>query len=183
MSKNTLLLLSEKLNTLQKSFDEDIHKGKSNRDGLIQQVITYVRDGRTITRKQWVRSEFADHAKKNEEEKKEDMIKEKERKDNARKRKNDEMSAKKHTEDVRGHKKIEDRTHELTSGGKTKKLSEMAKKHKKLKKDNKKDEKEKNKKNNSTNRKNSKSGNKHTSFGQQDQTRKDNKAEQNMMQN
>ncbi len=29
-------------------------KGKSDRSGLIQQVVTYVKDGRTVTRKQWV---------------------------------------------------------------------------------------------------------------------------------
>uniref|UniRef100_A0AAU8BD51 Uncharacterized protein n=1 Tax=Bacillus phage Adastra TaxID=3143958 RepID=A0AAU8BD51_9CAUD len=51
----------------------DLSKGKSDRSGLIQQVVTYVKDGRTVTRKQWVRSGFADHAKlANEQKKKKD---------------------------------------------------------------------------------------------------------------
>ena len=54
-------------------------KGKSDRNGLIQQIVTYVRDGKTITRKQWVRSEFAEHAKQNEEEKKKALIRKMER--------------------------------------------------------------------------------------------------------
>lgn len=66
-----LLLLSDKL--------FDLQKGKGNRDGLIQQIVTYVRDGRTVTRKQWVRSEFADHAKKDEEEKKDVEVHKQER--------------------------------------------------------------------------------------------------------
>lgn len=52
---------------------------KGKREGLIQTIVTYVRNGRVITRKQWVRSEFAQHAKKNEEERKRAMLRRAER--------------------------------------------------------------------------------------------------------
>lgn len=69
---------------------DDLAKGKSDRSGLIQQVVTYVKDGRTVTRKQWVRSGFADHAKLAQEQKKkkdeddEKQVKQRERKEKQR---------------------------------------------------------------------------------------------------
>jgi len=87
----------------------DLEKGKSDRDGLIQQIVTYVRDGHTVTRKQWVRSTFADHAKKNEEEKKQVEFNQKERESRARQKKIDDINEKAKNADVRAYKKEKNR--------------------------------------------------------------------------
>lgn len=180
MDEDLLLVISSKLN--------DIQKGKGNRDGLIQQIVTYVRDGRTVTRKQWVRSEFADHAKKNEEEKKKTLLEQQEKQDKQRQKKNTEESEKKHNEDKRATKKHKNAEEELEHTGhkgrehkagsdeymsKLKKISEQNKKSDKDKKENDNDkEKNKDKK---------KDKDKHTRYGQSDQTKADNKVEQNMI--
>ncbi|MDP4224891.1 MAG: hypothetical protein Q8910_00780 [Bacteroidota bacterium] len=70
--------LDEPLLYVDLSKDKILSKS-NNRQGLVQQIVTYVRDGRTITRKQWVRSEFEKHAKKDEEEKRETLLNEQER--------------------------------------------------------------------------------------------------------
>lgn len=95
--------MSEPLLLLGDSLGADLHKGRSDRNGLVQQIITYVRDGRTVTRKQWVRSEFADHAKKNEEEKRDNMAHQEERKDKARKNKQADEDEKHRNADRRAH--------------------------------------------------------------------------------
>ena len=102
---DTLLLLSGQL--------FDIQKGKGNRDGLVQQIITYVRVGRTVTRKQWVRSEFAEHAKKNEESKRRTELNQKVREDNARTRRLQDSQYHKDVEDRRAKAKQEHRKKEL----------------------------------------------------------------------
>jgi hypothetical protein len=181
-----LLLISEKLRMIQKGeLDMDLQKGKGNRDGLIQQIVTYVRDGHTITRKQWVRSEFADHAKKNEEEKKDTLLKEQERKENKRKKDLHDENEKQITQDKRARKRVEklkekEEVHGHHSRNKKvnsdkvdeykKRLEEQRKKNAdedKKKKDKKKDEDKK------------KKG--HSAYGQQDRTKADNKAEQDMI--
>ena len=69
------------------------NKGRPNRQGLVQQIVTYTRDGKTVTRMQWVRSEFEKHSKKDEEEKKEALLNERlrERKKNESDRKKAQM--------------------------------------------------------------------------------------------
>lgn len=162
---------------------EELIKGKGNRDGLVQQIITYVKDGKTVTRKQWVRSEFADHAKKNEEEKKKTLLKEEEREE--KKRRNDlrEQAEKAKNQDARTHKKkvkekeeLEEKigarkTHTVSKDG----ISEYKKKMEKLKKQ----EKEEKEKQDTKNKNHNKKEKKHSSFGQAESTRKQNKDEEN----
>jgi hypothetical protein len=112
-----LLLISEKLKSIQDG--TSLQKGKGNRDGLIQQIVTYVRDGHTVTRKQWVRSEFADHAKKNEEEKKDTMLKEEERHENKRRNELKEQAEKQHTADKRAAKKVAKQKEKEEAHGRT----------------------------------------------------------------
>jgi len=167
--------------------DMDLSKGKSNRDGLIQQIVTYVRDGHTVTRKQWVRSEFADHAKKNEEEKKKTLLEEQEREDAKRKRDIAENNEKKRNQDKRAHKKLKARVEE-ESGAKhgrvhhmtDRQMEDYKKKLKKRAKDSKKEE-EKRKEQSKNKKDNKKKDSKHGRFGQSDQTRADNKAEQQLI--
>jgi len=77
-SKNKLLFLIP--------LDDFIFKAGGGRGGLIQSIVTYVRNGHTITRKQWVRSEFEKHAKKDEEEKRETILRMKEREKDKKKK-------------------------------------------------------------------------------------------------
>jgi len=77
-NKNKLLFLIP--------LDDFIFKAGGGRGGLIQSIVTYVRNGHTITRKQWVRSEFEKHAKKDEEEKRETILRMKEREKNKKKK-------------------------------------------------------------------------------------------------
>ena len=165
--------------------DEPLQKGKGNRDGLVQQIITYVKDGRTVTRKQWVRSEFADHAKKNEEEKKKTLLKEQEREEQSRARKIAEENEKARNADKRAHKKVMERKAEMeesagvsTQGVGKQHISEYKKRLEKLKKQ----EKEQKKKQNSKNKAHSKKEEKkRTAFGQQESARKQNKEEENLI--
>jgi hypothetical protein len=165
---------------------EELIKGKGNRDGLVQQIITYVKDGKTVTRKQWVRSEFADHAKKNEEEKKKTLLKEEEREE--RKRKNDlrDQEEKARNQDKRIHKKkvkekqeleeklgAHSRPHTVSKDG----ISEYKKKMEKLRKQ----EEEERKKQDSKNKNHSKKEKKHGAFGQAESTRKQNKDDENVI--
>lgn len=184
-----LLLISDKLRSIQKSEIDgmDLQKGKSNRDGLIQQIVTYVRDGHTVTRKQWVRSEFADHAKKNEEEKKETMLKEEERKENKRRNDIKDQNAKQATQDKKAKRRIEKQKEEQEAHGshsRNKKVNSDAidaykKKLAKKRKEEEQKRKEEDKKQKSKEKKDKKKG--HGAYGQQDQTKADNKAEANMM--
>lgn len=95
----------------------DITKSKGKREGLIQTVITYVRNGKTITRKQWVRSEYAQHAKKNEEEKKEAMIRKQEKEEEKKKRELEELQESDTSQDDKERRKLEKRQMEYTHGG------------------------------------------------------------------
>ena len=96
-----ILLLSPKLGDMQKS--------RTSRDGLIQQIVTYVRDGRTVTRKQWVRSEFADHAKKDQEERRKQLLKEEKENKKNREKEIASQKEKQATQDKRSYKKLKDR--------------------------------------------------------------------------
>lgn len=177
---DTLLLLSGQL--------FDIQKGKGNRDGLVQQIITYVRDGRTVTRKQWVRSEFAEHAKKNEESKRRTELNQKVREDNARTRRLQDSQYHKDVEDRRAKAKQKHRKKELEessthhSGGSHVKdvLSDTKKKLARMHKqeETKKREEQQKKDREKTNSK-TKDKDKRSRFGQSDQTRADNKADMN----
>jgi hypothetical protein len=167
----------------------DLEKGKSDRDGLIQQIVTYVRDGHTVTRKQWVRSTFADHAKKNEEEKKQTMLNEKEREARAQQKKLNDANEKAHNADVRAYKK--EKTRQAEEEGKrghtsrnkkltvdneySKKLLEEAKKKKK--EDKKGKEKQK-----GDSKKDKKKDGKHQEYGGASNTRANNRTEDRMMQ-
>lgn len=187
LENDTLLLVSEKLQEIQKSVQsEDISKSKSNRDGLIQQIITYVRDGRTITRKQWVRSTFAEHAKKNEEQKRKQLAEQKKRKDDTRKRTLEEENEKKRNADKRQYKKVKKRGEELEeqgSKGKVKDIHGEAMKERlaKLKESNEKKEKENKKDKNTSDSKKDKDK-KHKQFGSKDYARESTKTEQKMIQ-
>lgn len=167
----------------------DLVKGKSNRDGLIQQVVTYVRDGHTVTRKQWVRSEFADHAKKNEEEKKKTLIEEQQRADNKHKKQLQEIAAKKKTEDKRTSRKVKERAEKLSAHKgvhkvSDKQLEEYKKKLKKKTKDTKKEEKERKEAQSKNSKKDGKKAttDPHSRFGQSDQTRAESRAQQKLIQ-
>lgn len=85
----------------------DLEKGYGNRDGLIQQVITYVRDGRVVTRKQWVKSDYADHAKKNQEQKKRTLLKQAEKELEKEKKDLEEAYDKRIIEDRQAREKIQ----------------------------------------------------------------------------
>lgn len=188
MSNNEPLLLLLTLNS-----GMDIQKGKGNRDGLIQQIVTYVRDGHTVTRRQWVRSEFADHAKKDEEEKKDVEVREEKRDIKKRDKNLKEEQEKQQHKDVRARHKIvkENEKEETAHHGRLrhdnpafdkfkekldkKKLEEEAKKKdgkkdSKDKKDDKKDDKD------DDNKKK-----KHGAYGQKDQTKADNKRQEDML--
>lgn len=176
---------------------EDLLKGKGNRDGLIQQIVTYVRDGRTITRKQWVRSEFADHAKKDEEEKKDVILREQEREQKKRSKDLKDQQEKQEHADVRARKKVRSNEDKETHSGKpkhgrNKKVinDEALEKYKKALKDKKKqskqeDEDTKDKQNNKAKsdakKDNKGKGKAKGAFGQADQTRADNRRERDMM--
>lgn len=170
------------------SDNEDlIEKGKGNRDGLIQQIVTYVRDGHTITRKQWVRSEFADHAKKNEEEKKKTMLKEEEREKLAEKHKLEEENLKHRHGDERARKK-QAKEEEKMFGRKGRdhkavdpELDKYKKKLDKKKKENTKERKKEDEKKKQKERKSKKEA--HSRYGQSDQTKADNKQEVKLMLN
>lgn len=95
----------------------DLNKSKGKRQGLIQTVITYVRNGKTVTRKQWVRSEYAQHAKKNEEEKKEAMIRKQEREEEKKKKELEELQESDTSQDDKERRKMEKRQMEYTHGG------------------------------------------------------------------
>lgn len=168
--------------------EEPLEKGKGNRDGLIQQIVTYVRDGHTITRKQWVRSEFADHAKKNEEEKKKTMLQEQEREAKAEKKKIEEENIKHRHGDERARKKQKkEEEHMFGRKARNKKVDdpELDKYKKKLEDKKKKAEKERKEedKKKKSKEKASKKKDAHSSYGQSDQTRKDNKQEVNLILN
>lgn len=163
----------------------DLVKGKGNRDGLIQQIVTYVRDGHTVVRKQWVRSTFADHAKKNEEQKKKTLLEEKEKEDakhtkkiqeeNEKARNRDKRAKKKHIADMEEATGKKARVKQINHDHLDKYKKELEKKKKE--EENRKKEEEKKKKDKKGSKKD-----KHSSYGQQDTTRADNKAEQKMMQ-
>lgn len=177
-SENMLLLLSEGL--------LDLQKGRGNRDGLVQQIITYVRDGRTVTRKQWVRSEFAEHAKKNEENKKDTLLNEKQREDRARLRRLQESQHHKDVEDNRAHVKQKRREQEMADSthhhkAPSDKLAhEYKKKLKNLRKKEARERAEQEEKRRNKSNKEKKNNSKSRSrFGQSDQTRADNKATMN----
>ena len=177
-----LLLLSDKLRGIQEG--TTLEKGKSNRDGLIQQVVTYVRDGHTITRKQWVRSTFADHAKKNEEEKKDTMLKEEKRKTDKRRNDLADQNAKQHTQDERAAKRVAKRREETEAHGKasrnkkvnSSKIDEYKKKLDNVRKKEEAERKKQGKKDKDKKDDKKKRG----AYGQQDQTKASNKAEENM---
>jgi hypothetical protein len=178
MDEDLLLILSSKL--------YDIQKGKGNRDGLIQQIVTYVRDGRTVTRKQWVRSEFADHAKKNEEEKKRTMLDEKAKEDKAHREKVAKENEKKANQDKRAKKKQEkEEDKELGHKGRVHHADtdQYKEKLKKIAKENKKDDKKKKDQAQGKEDTKEKKDKKDTRgrYGQADQTKADNKAQDNMI--
>ncbi len=164
----------------------DLEKGKSDRDGLIQQIVTYVRDGHTVTRKQWVRSTFADHAKKNEEEKKQTLLNEKEREARAQQKKINDANEKAHNADVRAYKKEKNRqADEEGKRGHTsrnKKVDDYKQKliveAKRKKKEDKKDKESKKK----ADKKSKKEDGKHQEYGGAKNTRANNRTEDKMMQ-
>jgi len=165
----------------------DLEKGKSDRDGLIQQIVTYVRDGHTVTRKQWVRSTFADHAKKNEEEKKQTLLNEKEREARAQQKKIDDANEKAHNADVRAYKKEKRKASEETGKkghtSRNKKVGDdysqkLIIEAKRKKKEDKKDKENKKK----DNKKAKKDGDKHQEYGGAKNTRANNRTEDKMMQ-
>ncbi len=160
----TLLLLSPMVSDLQ--------KGRSDRNGLVQQIITYVRDGRTITRKQWVRSEFADHARKNEEEKGALMAHAEEKKAQARKNAEADAAMKRENADRRTsikHLREEDKvTHSIGKDHINKVKHLEAQEAHQLERDEKKRRKHAH----------HSSSDKHSAYGQSDQTKADNKARQ-----
>jgi hypothetical protein len=184
MSREPLLLLSEDLCELQKSMEMDLYKGKGNRDGLVQQIITYIRDGHTVTRRQWVRSEFADHAKKNEEEKKQAMLREEEREREKHDREVEEQNIKARHQDERARKKQKKREQEELGIKPHKKIvdKELYKYKKQLERQRKKEEEERKKqeKKDKAKQRKAKKQAEHARYGQADQTRADNKAEERM---
>lgn len=95
----------------------DLNKSKGKREGLIQTVITYVRNGKTITRKQWVRSEYAQHAKKNEEEKKEAMVRKLEREEEKKQRELEKLQESDTSQDDKERRRREKRQLEYAFGG------------------------------------------------------------------
>ena len=164
---------------------EELIKGKGNRDGLVQQIVTYVKDGKTVTRKQWVRSEFADHARKNEEEKKKTLLKEEEREERKRKNELAEQQEKARNQDKRAHKKkvkqkeeLEEKigAHSSHHGVDKTGIAEYKKKMKKL---HKKEEEERKKQDTKNKNHTKKEEKKHSAFGQAESTRKQNKDEEN----
>lgn len=166
---------------------EPLKKGKGNRDGLVQQIVTYIKDGKTVTRKQWVRSEFADHARKNEEEKKKTLLEEQEREEASRARKLAEANEKARNQDKRAHKKVVARKEELeekvnastsTHGVGKHHISEYKKRLKKLKKQEEEQKLKQDKKNKTHSKKEEK---KNTAFGQAESARKQNKEEENLI--
>lgn len=169
------ILLTVNLNDV----DEPLVKGKGNRDGLVQQIITYVKDGRTVTRKQWVRSEFADHARKNAEERKKTLLREEDREERARARKLAEQAEKAKNADKRAHKKLLNNKAEMeekagVTVGKHH-INEYKKKLEKLHKQEKEQREQQEKKNRAKSKKK-----KHKAFGQAESARKQNKEEENM---
>lgn len=163
---NQLLILSPMM--------ADIQKGRSDRNGLVQQIITYVRDGRTITRKQWVRSEFADHAKKNEEEKKDTLVHQEEKKNKARKKQQADEAEKKEHADNRSHiKHLRQEEKETHSEQVHHTIDRIKKLTKQESKQHEKDEKRR------RHRDANKDKEKHSAYGQADQTKADNKQQQN----
>lgn len=129
----------------------DIEKGKSDRSGLIQQVVTYIKDGRTVTRKQWVRSGFADHAKlASEQKKKKDEEDEKQAKKREKKEKQilEDDSKLSHTVDLKEKRDRKDASEDGVKHGRNRKVVEDVKlkhkkKHKKKHKDKKHDKDDK----------------------------------------
>ena len=180
-----LLLISDKLKAIQDN--SDLSKGKGNRDGLIQQVVTYVRDGHTITRKQWVRSEFADHAKKNEEEKKKTLLNEEEREENKRRNDIADQNAKAETQDKRAKRRVEKQKEELEAKqhhSRNRKVNGDkldAYKKKLLDKKRKLEEEERKKKQAKEKDKEEDKKKKHGAYGQKDSTRARNKQEEDMV--
>lgn len=152
---------------------------KSNKNGLVQQVITYVRDGRTVTRKQWVRSEFADHAKKNEEQRKKTMIKQAEKEKKKHEKDVEESNIKQALKDMSDRRKM----HSIERMGeepKTEEEKEMHRKRRDLAKKTREEElkrheddmKRKNKQ-----ERDKKSKDNRSAYGQEDQTRTETKRE------
>lgn len=182
-----LLLISEDLGSFQKSLSSDkLSKSKSDRDGLIQQIVTYVRDGRTVTRKQWVRSEFAEHAKKSEEQKREAELKKEQREKDKQKHNLQEENQKKRNEDKKAFNKKKAQAEEL-KGTSRPKISELDQKRKQLAKKRKQEEKERKLKEESKKKKDKENNKKtkekeHGRFGQRAQTTSQNKTEDKMLQ-
>lgn len=152
---------------------------KSNKNGLVQQVITYVRDGRTITRKQWVRSEFADHAKKNEEQRKKTMIKQAEKEKKKKEKELEEGNMKQALKDMADRRKM----HSIKRSGEEPKTDEEREMYKKRRDLAKKTREEELKRYEDDNRrrnkqeKESKDKDNRSAYGQEDQTRADSKRE------
>lgn len=175
-----LLLVSQDSDAFYKN--DNLSKAKSDRDGLIQQVVTYVRDGRTVTRKQWVRSEFAEHAKKSEEQKRQAEANAKKRENDKQKHNLEEENAKKRTEDKRAYKKKVAQKEELKGTGRPK-VAEFDEKRKKLNNKRKQEEKERKKKEASRKKESGKKDKEkeHGRYGQREQTTAQNKAEEKML--
>lgn len=161
MEKVRDFVMSSKKSKVSKSFGEelrdtifivsldDFKKSKDTRNGLTQEVVTYVRDGHTVTRKQWVRNNFAEHAKQAEEHKKQkqDDVEQRERSRKAKKTLKEDEKLKHHIEfEEKRAKKKEDKEPEGYRRARAKKLDKkiLEKFRQKLKK---KKEKEKQKKN------------------------------------
>lgn len=179
-----LLLISEDLSIFQKSMEStDLRKAKSDRDGLIQQIVTYVRDGRTVTRKQWVRSEFAEHAKKSEEQKRQSELNEKKRERDKDKHKLEDENAKKRNEDKRAYKKKLTQAEEFKGTKARTKVTELDRKRKQLEKKRKLEDKDKKKKEErkKDNKKKEQKEKEQSRFGQREQTTAQNKAEEKML--
>lgn len=185
MKNDVLLLISEDLLKVQKSIENtDLIKGRESREGLIQQIVTYVRDGRTVTRKQWVRSEFAEHAKKNEEQKRLAELKRKD-KDKAReKRLLMERNEKARNQDKKAAKKKEKQKEEMLGNKpKKKELSDLDKQRKKLQSQRKQEDKERKKKDRNRNKTSNKDKKEteYSSFGQKERTKAENKAREKLL--
>lgn len=159
----------------------NLNKSNNNKNGLIQQVITYVRDGKVITRKQWVRSEFADHAKKNEEQKKKAILNQAKKEQKKHERDIEESNLKHALKDMADRRKLEASKRKLEEP-KTEEEKEQYAKRKDLLSRTRKEEIERQEEDIRRKNKNAKEKTKNakenrTSYGQEEQTRADSKRE------
>lgn len=172
----------------------DLIKGMGNRDGLVQQVITYVRDGKTVVRKQWVRSEFAEHAKNNEKNRKKKLVQDENKEEKKHKTKLELAAERAAIEDRKNARRTKKQRDITTGADKESSTKEGRQEHKKIQMADKKkirsemDKIASDKKNRLANKKNNdvsdrKAKDKRGAYGQADTTRADTKREQTTARN